>query len=200
MSTSTDSASRLPLRASSALLTWIPEGPSRMRINAHPESTMDIGTESMPASTARPQQRPEISRLAPIASWNRQRVPPAVLPGPQMSCRAGSSSPPTGQPGSCLSRSGPPSHAGGSSARRADWNSPGNAESPWPGEHCCSPDQGLFCSREVRRRPTLPQGPPCSTIGAERLSFRVRNVTGRFPLAMTTGTPSTMIWSQTAPP
>ena len=40
----------------------------------------------------------------------------------------------------------------------------------------------------VRRRPTLPQGPPCSTIGAERLSFRVRNVTGRFPNAMTTET------------
>src|SRR5690349_19374734 len=36
----------------------------------------------------------------------------------------------------------------------------------------------------VRRCPTLPQGPPCSTIGAERLSFRVRNGTGRFPLAM----------------
>ncbi len=42
---------------------------------------------------------------------------------------------------------------------------------------------GLF-TEEVRRCPTLPQGPPCSTIGAERLSFRVRNVTGRFPLAM----------------
>ncbi|BBC35627.1 hypothetical protein SGFS_069210 [Streptomyces graminofaciens] len=40
----------------------------------------------------------------------------------------------------------------------------------------------------VRRRPTLPQGPPCSTIGAVRLSFRVRNVTGRFPHAMTTET------------
>ena len=38
--------------------------------------------------------------------------------------------------------------------------------------------------KEVRRCPTLPQGPPCSTIGAERLSFRVRNGTGRFPLAM----------------
>src|SRR3954453_23003105 len=37
---------------------------------------------------------------------------------------------------------------------------------------------------EVRLCPTLPQGPPCSTIGAESLSFRVRNVTGRFPLAM----------------
>src|SRR3954466_4053725 len=38
--------------------------------------------------------------------------------------------------------------------------------------------------KEVRRCPTLPQGHPCSTIGAESLSFRVRNVTGRFPLAM----------------
>src|SRR5829696_2939627 len=37
----------------------------------------------------------------------------------------------------------------------------------------------------VRRRPTLPHGLPCSTIGAEGLSFRVRNGTGRFPLAMT---------------
>ena len=37
---------------------------------------------------------------------------------------------------------------------------------------------------EVRRCPTLPRGPPRSTIGAESLSFRVRNGTGRFPLAM----------------
>ena len=41
-----------------------------------------------------------------------------------------------------------------------------------------------FLLKEVRRCPTLPQGPPCSTIGAVRLSFRVRNVTGRFPHAM----------------
>ena len=34
----------------------------------------------------------------------------------------------------------------------------------------------------VRRRPTLPHPGECSTIGAEGLSFRVRNVTGRFPL------------------
>ena len=44
---------------------------------------------------------------------------------------------------------------------------------------------GGHFSEEVRRCPTLPQGPPCSTIGAERLSFRVRNGTGRFPHAMT---------------
>ena len=36
----------------------------------------------------------------------------------------------------------------------------------------------------VRRRPTLPRSLPRSTIGAERLNFRVRNGTGCFPLAM----------------
>ena len=39
-------------------------------------------------------------------------------------------------------------------------------------------------SKYVRRRPTLPHSLPCSTIGAERLSFRVRNGAGRFPFAM----------------
>src|SRR5688500_5075560 len=33
----------------------------------------------------------------------------------------------------------------------------------------------------VRRRPTLPQPLGCSTIGAERLNFRVRYGTGCFP-------------------
>ncbi len=36
----------------------------------------------------------------------------------------------------------------------------------------------------VRRRPTLPPSPPGSTIGADGLSFRVRNGAGRFPAAM----------------
>ena len=43
----------------------------------------------------------------------------------------------------------------------------------------------------VRRCPTLPHPPECSTIGAGGLSFRVRNVTGRFPSAMTAVTLST---------
>ena len=38
--------------------------------------------------------------------------------------------------------------------------------------------------KDVRRRPTLPRSHPRSTIGAEGLSFRVRNGTGRFPFAM----------------
>src|SRR5690349_1572515 len=38
--------------------------------------------------------------------------------------------------------------------------------------------------KNVRRRPTLPQPLGCSTIGAERLNFRVRDGTGCFPFAM----------------
>src|SRR6185437_13616306 len=38
-------------------------------------------------------------------------------------------------------------------------------------------------NEDVRRRPTLPRGPPRSTIGAEGLNFRVRNGTGCFPFA-----------------
>ena len=57
-------------------------------------------------------------------------------------------------------------------------STPGNATRPihagWMG----------LVSKYVRRRPTLPHSLPCSTIGAERLSFRVRNGAGRFPFAM----------------
>src|SRR5262249_37639639 len=47
---------------------------------------------------------------------------------------------------------------------------------------------GAALIEDVRRRPTLPRGPPRSTIGAEGLNFRVRNGTGCFPFAMTTET------------
>ena len=43
---------------------------------------------------------------------------------------------------------------------------------------------GWPCAKNVRRRPTLPQPLGCSTIGAERLNFRVRDGTGCFPFAM----------------
>ena len=43
----------------------------------------------------------------------------------------------------------------------------------------------------VRLRPTLPHRHQCSTIGAEGLSFRVRNGAGRFPFAMVAET----LWS-----
>ena len=50
---------------------------------------------------------------------------------------------------------------------------------------------GLFLLMFVRRRPTLPHRSQCSTIGAEGLSFRVRNGSGRFPFAMAAET----LWS-----
>ena len=48
--------------------------------------------------------------------------------------------------------------------------------------------RGMVCV--VRRSPTLPHAPACSTIGAGRLNFRVRYGTGCFPSAMATGTVS----------
>ena len=50
------------------------------------------------------------------------------------------------------------------------------------------PREGSALKCVVRRRPSLPHGPPCSTIGAERLNFRVRNGAGCFPFAMITET------------
>src|SRR4029453_3041827 len=38
-----------------------------------------------------------------------------------------------------------------------------------------------------RQRPTLPHSYPCSTIGGNRLNFRVRNGNGCDPAPMTTG-------------
>src|SRR5699024_10679442 len=51
------------------------------------------------------------------------------------------------------------------------------------GSPCWSPHP--VCVVGVRRCPTLPHTTVCSTIGAQGLSFRVRDGTGRFPLAMT---------------
>ncbi len=67
---------------------------------------------------------------------------------------------------------------------------PGCGSSPWswgPGVRLC-PGLGARYQCVWRRCPTLPHPGECSTIGAGRLSFRVRNGTGRFPAAMTTVT------------
>src|SRR6478609_2724659 len=48
--------------------------------------------------------------------------------------------------------------------------------------------QSPLFGKYVRLRPTLPHRHQCSTIGAEGLSFRVRNGAGRFPFAMTAET------------
>jgi hypothetical protein len=61
------------------------------------------------------------------------------------------------------------------------------SRTPWAGTQRCR--WGSLGSsdphrKNVRRRPTLPRSRPRSTIGAEGLSFRVRDGTGRFPFAM----------------
>ena len=52
----------------------------------------------------------------------------------------------------------------------------------------------------VRRRPTLPHTPVCSTIGAERLNFRVRNGAGCFPFAMAAETLLSCVMTRTRRP
>ena len=84
-------------------------------------------------------------------------------------------------------------------ARTSPWASSTSGAAVTPTARCLSHDQpsrnrqkneGRSANRTtlvincVRRRPTLPRSGPRSTIGAERLSFRVRDGTGRFPLAM----------------
>ena len=49
-----------------------------------------------------------------------------------------------------------------------------------------APPGGRRSSSEIRRRPTLPGGLPPSTIGADRLNFRVRDGNGCDPVAMAT--------------
>ncbi len=72
-----------------------------------------------------------------------------------------------------------------------------SAQPPFRGQRCQPgrqkklgppPERGRPQRKYVRRRPTLPRGPPRSTIGAEGLNFRVRNGTGCFPFAMATET------------
>src|SRR5690606_10102072 len=80
----------------------------------------------------------------------------------------------------------PPSCTTESGARRTESRNSSRA----------GPEGPALLEKYVRRRPTLPQPLGCSTIGAERLNFRVRNGAGCFPFAMAAVT----LWnSQTKP-
>src|SRR5690606_39802341 len=68
----------------------------------------------------------------------------------------------------------PPSCTTESGARRTESRNSSRA----------GPEGPALLRKYVRRRPTLPQPLGCSTIGAERLNFRVRDGTGCFPFAM----------------
>ena len=81
--------------------------------------------------------------------------------------------------GALQSWPGQPHRASPRAPSRLTWSTAarGNASSP------ASDEAGLL-RRYVRRRPTLPRPRGRSTIGAERLNFRVRDGTGCFPFAM----------------
>ncbi len=122
-------------------------------------------------------RRPAYGCYGPPGSWrasgNRPR--PAV---PGHSCqRAWRSSKPSGSryllPGSSASRIPRP---------RSSTSSFNTTQTSEEGRSTTS---GATLFKHVRRRPTLPRGPPRSTIGAEGLNFRVRNGTGCFPFAIT---------------
>ena len=68
-------------------------------------------------------------------------------------------------------------------------NEKGTPKGPlFPGALCrASPPRARATRPGGRRRPSLPQGRPCSTIGAGRLNFRVRYGSGCAPAAVAAG-------------
>src|SRR5207245_10967427 len=74
---------------------------------------------------------------------------------------------------------------GRSSSRLRAYRREHRREGEAPPSPQCVRDGG--CCSKSRRRPTLPEGLPSSTIGAGGLHFRVRNGNGCFPAAITTG-------------
>src|SRR5262249_49113502 len=134
---------------------------------------------------------PVPARPVPSGPWPAELVsspllrPPALPPG--LARRSGGAFPHAGAarrtavpaPASATSNRHPPSHS--TRGRRVSRHDRRRAEGRY--QHGSGPQR-----EDVRRRPTLPRGPPRSTIGAEGLNFRVRNGTGCFPFAMATET------------
>jgi hypothetical protein len=138
---------------------------------------------SWPADANRPQPRPglpvaHLRQLRCAAGPDRRRQTSAV---PGRSCqRPWRPSKPSGSryllPGSWASRIPRPR------------SSTSTFNTTQTSEEGRSTTSGATLFKHVRRRPTLPRGPPRSTIGAEGLNFRVRNGTGCFPFAITAET------------
>ena len=79
--------------------------------------------------------------------------------------------------------------AGVARFRKAPQTKRGTLSDPhFPGAWCrASPPRARATRPGGRRRPSLPQGRPCSTIGAGRLNFRVRYGSGCAPAAVAAG-------------
>ena len=81
------------------------------------------------------------------------------------------------------------SHGGGLGSREAPQTKEGDPLGS-PSPRClfrASPPLARATRPGGRRRPSLPQGRPCSTIGAGRLNFRVRYGSGCAPAAVAAG-------------
>ena len=121
-----------------------------------------------------PQNRPDYSDAAPAPGDHR--LPPARAPEPPDLPSACTHTPSYASAGTPL-RSSPTRQVNDRCRRPTDVKM---QEAP---RSCVGP-----LGKNVRLRPTLPHRHQCSTIGAEGLSFRVRNGAGRFPFAMTAET------------
>ena len=142
------------------------------------ESASPVRPPKEPASRSeRPRPAPP---AAPPAAPPVGRAPPERPPAPR---GPGREAPPLEPARGDPPRPAPPRSGLPESPPRRGRSSAIGVPFEWLNERR-PPSNGWPPSKEVRRCPTLPQGPPCSTIGAEGLSFRVRNVTGRFPFAM----------------
>ena len=158
--------------------SWYPS-PSRQR----PMYGCHVRPVSWPAGGDRPRPRFGLPggqlRQPRCADGPGPRRPTPAVPG--HSCqRAWRPSKPSGSryllPGSSASRIPRP---------RSSTSSLNTTQTSEEGRSTTS---GATLFKHVRRRPTLPRGPPRSTIGAEGLNFRVRNGTGCFPFAITAET------------
>ena len=138
---------------------------------------------SWPAGGDRPPRRSDLPgghlRQPRCADGPGQRRPMPVVPG--RSCQRPWRLP---MPSGCRYR------LPGSSASRIPRprSSTSSFNTTQTSEEGRSTTSGATLFKHVRRRPTLPRGPPRSTIGAEGLNFRVRNGTGCFPFAITAET------------
>ena len=176
-------------------------GPGR-RQRAGLEQPLRVGSEQRQRACPRPYRFGGSAERPRVGPGRRQRV------GPGRCLNAGPGRRPCGRPGerrgmrSCpgrryrlcsLSRA---TSSGSRRSRPGPWafrvpqpRSPTSSlNTTQTSEEGRSTISGATLFKHVRRRPTLPRGPPRSTIGAEGLNFRVRNGTGCFPFAITAET------------
>src|SRR5262249_23907859 len=140
-----------------------------------------------PFSSPRPPPNPPPPGSPPAAPAALPPPLPPHLPPPPPLCPPPSPQPPqrcpVGCPGRVISRVRGCRPDGAQPRTAHQRNKPGHTA-----VRAASVRTEATLTHDVRRRPTLPRGPPRSTIGAEELNFRVRNGTGCFPFAMTAET------------